>query len=63
MADFRLVSTQLHLNYITDEHAFVLDPGTSEELALSVRDCFSSRGHLYDWAEARFTPVPETVAP
>ena len=34
MADFRLVSTQLHLNYITDQRAFALDPGTSGELAL-----------------------------
>ncbi|HXJ19457.1 MAG TPA: hypothetical protein VMT03_04420 [Polyangia bacterium] len=34
MADFRLVSTQVHLTYIDEEEAFVLAPGTTGDLAL-----------------------------
>jgi hypothetical protein len=34
MADFRLVSTQLHLKYVEEQEAFVLDPGAMGDLAL-----------------------------
>jgi hypothetical protein len=34
VADFRAISSQLHLSYLDEEESFVLDPGTSGELAL-----------------------------
>jgi hypothetical protein len=34
MADFRLISTQIHLTYLADADAFVLDPGQAGDLAL-----------------------------
>jgi len=34
MADFRLVSSQIHLAYIDEEETFALDPGCTGELAL-----------------------------
>jgi hypothetical protein len=34
MADFRIVSSQIHLSYISEEETFALDPGCSGDLAL-----------------------------